>query len=123
MASAHEVICEQCVRPSHLNWDETGVSGLETPDPPREPTSIVAFAVAAVARELWYFAYPCQPIKTTIAKMMMFFIFGSDGPWLHPGVELSKIFYLKAPAAETERMLSGNILSILGKNSPVHSAG
>jgi uncharacterized protein len=41
-------------------------------------------------------------------------IFGSDGPWLHPGVELSKIYCLKAPAAATERMLSGNILDLLG---------
>jgi len=41
-------------------------------------------------------------------------IFGSDGPWLHPGVELHKVFCLKAPAAATERMLSGNILDLIG---------
>ncbi|MBK7936795.1 MAG: amidohydrolase family protein [Lewinellaceae bacterium] len=46
-------------------------------------------------------------------------IFGSDGPWLHPGVEVSKIFYLKAPASDTERMLSGNILSLIGAKSRV----
>lgn len=42
-------------------------------------------------------------------------IFGSDGPWLHPGVELSKIFYLHASAREQEQMLSGNILGLLGQ--------
>jgi len=42
-------------------------------------------------------------------------IFGSDGPWLHPGVELSKIFYLHASSAQQEQMLSGNILRLIGK--------
>src|SRR5205085_10527609 len=37
-------------------------------------------------------------------------LFGSDGPWLHPGVELSKIYFLKATAYEEELMLSGNFL-------------
>lgn len=44
-------------------------------------------------------------------------IFGSDGPWLHPGVELSKVFFLKASSSDTERMLSGNILSLIGVKS------
>ncbi|MEO6039190.1 MAG: amidohydrolase family protein [Saprospiraceae bacterium] len=44
-------------------------------------------------------------------------IFGSDGPWLHPGVELSKIYALKAPAAAQERMLAGNILELIGERA------
>lgn len=40
-------------------------------------------------------------------------LFGSDGPWLHPGVELEKIRLLRlAPAAE-RLVLGGNILRIL----------
>ncbi len=42
-------------------------------------------------------------------------IFGSDGPWLHPGVELQKVFALKAPPADTEKMVSGNFLRLIGK--------
>lgn len=45
-------------------------------------------------------------------------IFGSDGPWLHPGVELSKIFFLKASSADTEKMLYKNILSLIGSERP-----
>jgi predicted TIM-barrel fold metal-dependent hydrolase len=39
-------------------------------------------------------------------------IFGSDGPWLHPGVELAKILYLNVPAEEEALMLSGNFLRL-----------
>ena len=46
-------------------------------------------------------------------------LFGSDGPWLHPGVELSKIYFLKAPAAEEALMLSGNFLRLTKKSRTV----
>jgi len=40
-------------------------------------------------------------------------LFGSDGPWLHPGVELSKVRALRlAPAAE-QLVLSGNLLRLI----------
>jgi len=39
-------------------------------------------------------------------------LFGSDGPWLHPGVELSKIYFLKAAPHEEQMMLSGNFLRL-----------
>lgn len=42
-------------------------------------------------------------------------LFGSDGPWLHPGVELEKIFALKRSKKETELMLSGNFLRLIKK--------
>ncbi len=39
-------------------------------------------------------------------------LFGSDGPWLHPGVELEKIYALGlAPAAERD-VLAGNFLRL-----------
>jgi len=39
-------------------------------------------------------------------------LFGSDGPWLHPGVELAKILYLNAPPEDLSLMLSGNFLRL-----------
>jgi len=40
-------------------------------------------------------------------------LFGSDGPWLHPGVELHKIRLLGLPPAEEALILGGNILRLL----------
>jgi predicted TIM-barrel fold metal-dependent hydrolase len=39
-------------------------------------------------------------------------LFGSDGPWLHPGVELSKIYFLNAPYQEEQMMLCTNFLRL-----------
>lgn len=41
-------------------------------------------------------------------------LFGSDGPWLHPGLELAKIRALKLPPSEESLVLSGNLLRLLG---------
>jgi predicted TIM-barrel fold metal-dependent hydrolase len=40
-------------------------------------------------------------------------IFGSDGPWLHPGLELHKIRLLRLPAEQEALILGGNILRLL----------
>lgn len=40
-------------------------------------------------------------------------LFGSDGPWLHPGLELEKIRLLELPPAEERLILGGNALRIL----------
>jgi uncharacterized protein len=45
-------------------------------------------------------------------------IFGSDGPWLHPGVELHKVRVLGLPKNDEELILSGNIMRLLRKRSP-----
>jgi predicted TIM-barrel fold metal-dependent hydrolase len=42
-------------------------------------------------------------------------IFGSDGPWLHPGLELAKIKLLGLPRAQEALVLGGNILRLLGQ--------
>jgi predicted TIM-barrel fold metal-dependent hydrolase len=42
------------------------------------------------------------------------FLFGSDGPWLHPGVELAKVRALGLPPAEERRITGGNLLRLLG---------
>jgi len=43
------------------------------------------------------------------------FLFGSDGPWLHPGVELSKIKALHLSPADAQRVLAGNLLQLIGR--------
>ena len=46
-------------------------------------------------------------------------LFGSDGPWLHPGLELAKIRALRlAPGAEAQ-IVCGNLLRLLAKRRPI----
>jgi predicted TIM-barrel fold metal-dependent hydrolase len=46
-------------------------------------------------------------------------IFGSDGPWLHPGLELHKIRLLGLSAADERMVLGGNIARLMwGRMSP-----
>jgi hypothetical protein len=40
-------------------------------------------------------------------------LFGSDGPWLHPGVELHKIRLLRLPPRDEALVLGGNVLRLL----------
>ena len=40
--------------------------------------------------------------------------FGSDGPWLHPGVELHKIKLLGLPKSEEALILGRNVFRLLG---------
>jgi uncharacterized protein len=39
-------------------------------------------------------------------------LFGSDGPWLHPGLELAKVRLLGLPAPDESLILSGNFLRL-----------
>jgi len=39
-------------------------------------------------------------------------LFGTDGPWLHPGVELSKVLALGLPARQQQLVLAGNWLRL-----------
>jgi predicted TIM-barrel fold metal-dependent hydrolase len=43
-------------------------------------------------------------------------LFGSDGPWLHPEVELRKIKLLALPKAKEELVLGLNMLRLLGES-------
>ena len=45
-------------------------------------------------------------------------LFGSDGPWLHPGVELAKVRALRLPPAEERLVLGGNLLRLVGRARP-----
>jgi predicted TIM-barrel fold metal-dependent hydrolase len=44
-------------------------------------------------------------------------LFGSDGPWLHPGVELAKVRLLGLRAADEEAVLGGNALRLILSSS------
>lgn len=51
-------------------------------------------------------------------------IFGSDGPWLHPGVELAKIRFLGLSPADERKVLGENFLRLTSRvrTSARHSA-
>jgi hypothetical protein len=42
-------------------------------------------------------------------------LFGTDGPWLHPAVELVKVRVLGLPKYEEEMILSGNFLRVTAR--------
>ena len=46
------------------------------------------------------------------------FLFGSDGPWLHPGVELAKIAALHLPPQDAQLVLAGNLLRLIKQVRP-----
>jgi predicted TIM-barrel fold metal-dependent hydrolase len=48
-------------------------------------------------------------------------LFGTDGPWLHPGVELAKVFALGLRPADQALVLSGNILRLISATPAFHS--
>jgi predicted TIM-barrel fold metal-dependent hydrolase len=55
-------------------------------------------------------------------------LFGSDGPWLHPGVELAKVRLLGLPPDEERLVLGGNLLRLISQRrarpaAPVHVSG
>jgi predicted TIM-barrel fold metal-dependent hydrolase len=42
-------------------------------------------------------------------------LFGSDGPWLHPGLELAKVLALELPKEARDLVLAGNFLRLIGR--------
>src|SRR5580658_2969037 len=62
------------------------------------------------------FDYIVQAVKRAGAGKVLF---GSDGPWTHPGVELHKIKLLGLPPAKEALILGGNVLRLLkGRHEP-----
>jgi predicted TIM-barrel fold metal-dependent hydrolase len=49
-------------------------------------------------------------------------LFGSDGPWLHPAVELAKIRALRLSPADERLVLSGNFLRLIRSRRMAASA-
>ena len=58
------------------------------------------------------FDYIVQAVERAGAHKVLF---GSDGPWLHPGVELHKIRMLRLPRKKEALILAGNALRLLGR--------
>jgi uncharacterized protein len=56
------------------------------------------------------FDYIVQAIKRAGVRKILF---GSDGPWLHPGLELQKIRLLRLPPDNESLILGGNILRLI----------
>jgi predicted TIM-barrel fold metal-dependent hydrolase len=50
-------------------------------------------------------------------------VFGSDGPWLHPALELAKVRLLGLPPTEEAMVLGGNLLRLLRRSRPGAGAG
>ena len=44
-------------------------------------------------------------------------LFGSDGPWLHPGVELAKVRLLGLNASDERRVLGTNVLRLIDRRA------
>jgi hypothetical protein len=56
------------------------------------------------------FDYIVQAVDRAGAQKLLF---GSDGPWLHPGLELHKIRLLQLPPGKEDLILGGNALRLL----------
>jgi predicted TIM-barrel fold metal-dependent hydrolase len=56
------------------------------------------------------FDYIVEAIKRAGARKVLF---GSDGPWLHPGLELHKVKLLGLPPDQEALILGGNIIRLL----------
>jgi predicted TIM-barrel fold metal-dependent hydrolase len=56
------------------------------------------------------FDYIVQAVQRAGARKILF---GSDGPWLHPGLELHKIRLLGLPHRDEALILGGNILRLI----------
>ncbi len=61
------------------------------------------------------FDYIVQAVKRAGPHKLLF---GSDGPWLHPSVELHKIRMLRLSPQDEALILGGNILRLLHTGSP-----
>ena len=69
------------------------------------------------------FDYLVQAIKRGGARKV---IFGSDGPWLHPGLELHKIKLLGLSADDEARVLGENVAALIRNDAvgaPRHAPG
>src|SRR5262245_47922100 len=80
---AHERVVEQLARYPNVHADTSGVRRFD---------------------------YIVEGVRRVGAHKLLF---GSDGPWLHPGVELHKIRLLRLPPREQSLILGGNALRLL----------
>lgn len=66
------------------------------------------------------FDYLVQAIRRAGARKLLF---GSDGPWTHPGLELHKIRLLGLPRDQHALVLGGNALRLLRRRALSQEAG
>jgi predicted TIM-barrel fold metal-dependent hydrolase len=66
------------------------------------------------------FDYIVQAVKRAGAHKLLF---GSDGPWLHPGVELHKIRLLGLPTQQETLVLGGNAMRLLAQAGTRRTTG
>jgi predicted TIM-barrel fold metal-dependent hydrolase len=52
----------------------------------------------------------CQAVSRAGAHKILF---GSDGPWLHPGLELAKVYALRLSPSDRRRVLGENFLTLI----------
>jgi len=94
---AHTVLIDQLVRHANVFADTSGVRRFD-------------FLVEAIRR--------AGPGKV---------LFGSDGPWLHPGLELAKIRALGLPPADENLVLGANLITLISRtrrpSRPIPRAG
>jgi len=45
-------------------------------------------------------------------------LFGTDGPWLHPAVEISKVYALNLGARDQAAVLGGNLMRLISRRRP-----
>jgi predicted TIM-barrel fold metal-dependent hydrolase len=61
------------------------------------------------------FDYLVQAVSRAGARKLLF---GSDGPWLHPGLELQKIRLIGLPAADEALILGDNARRLIYQSRP-----
>jgi hypothetical protein len=61
-----------------------------------------------------HFDYIVQAVKRAGPRKILF---GSDGPWLHPGVEIHKVRLLGLPPAAEALILGANSLRLISRVS------
>jgi hypothetical protein len=64
------------------------------------------------------FDYVAQAVERGGAHKVLF---GSDGPWLHPALELQKIRLLRLPPKQEALILGGNLLRLTGDRRRPHA--
>ena len=86
---AHQRVIDQMVRYPNVHTDTSGIRRFD---------------------------YIVEAIKRAGAKKVLF---GSDGPWLHPGVEIHKIRLLGLPPKQEALILGGNIVRLMRGVTPL----
>jgi predicted TIM-barrel fold metal-dependent hydrolase len=89
---------------------QVGLVDLVAPEYPDVPFIIPHLNVHADTSGVRRFDLIVEAVRRAGAHKVLF---GTDGPWLHPGLELAKIRALRLPADQLRLVLAGNLLRLL----------